>query len=242
MTIWNKYKKIKEIYSNTNIKTYLTRIEPIIKEIRPEDINDYYIIKQRLEKIKNKYKIYEIIEENGKLYIVIDNNNEVNINIDKLILSKKFDIKKEGIVEGHINPIRKEEIYNLFEMEKSMCKISFETINNNEIEEIKGTGFFCEMDNNFPFKYALFTNNHIVNKDSKIINIEYMNKNKEIKIAGKRRIYTDKELDYTCIEIFNSDNIINFFKIDPLLSKYKMSDIFILQYPNGKDLSFQMEK
>ena len=30
-SIWNKYKKIKEINKNLNINTYLTRIEPIIK-------------------------------------------------------------------------------------------------------------------------------------------------------------------------------------------------------------------
>ena len=41
MTIWNKFKKIKEINSNLNIKTYLVRIEPIIKEILYKDINDY---------------------------------------------------------------------------------------------------------------------------------------------------------------------------------------------------------
>ena len=33
MPIWNKYKIIKEIDSKSNVKTYLTRIEPIVKEI-----------------------------------------------------------------------------------------------------------------------------------------------------------------------------------------------------------------
>ena len=32
MPIWNKYKIIKEIDSKSNIKTYLTKIEPIVKE------------------------------------------------------------------------------------------------------------------------------------------------------------------------------------------------------------------
>ena len=31
--IWDKYKKIKEIESNSNIKTYIVSIQPIIKEI-----------------------------------------------------------------------------------------------------------------------------------------------------------------------------------------------------------------
>ena len=46
--IWNKYKMIKEIESNSNIKTYLTRIEPIIKEIIPKNKDDYYKIYERL--------------------------------------------------------------------------------------------------------------------------------------------------------------------------------------------------
>ena len=48
--IWNKYEKIKEI-SNNNIKTYLARIEPIIKEIKPKDKDDYIQIYEQLEKI-----------------------------------------------------------------------------------------------------------------------------------------------------------------------------------------------
>jgi len=34
--IWNKYEVIKEIEDNSNIKTYLTKIEPIAKEIIPK--------------------------------------------------------------------------------------------------------------------------------------------------------------------------------------------------------------
>ena len=50
-------------------------------------------------------------------------------------------------------------------MEKSMCKISFENIKG---QECHASGFFCEIDFNFPIKYALFINNHILNK----LNIE----------------------------------------------------------------------
>ena len=45
-------------------------------------------------------------------------------------------------------------------MEKSMCKIIYERIEDNEIKKGKRTGFFCEIDN-FPIKYGLFTNNHV---------------------------------------------------------------------------------
>ena len=170
-----------------------------------------------MEKIKNKIKIYDIIEEKDRIYIVIDNNEEIMMKIDKMILSEEVEIIKEGIIKGHGNPISKNEIKNLFEKEKSMCKIISE---NNKGEEIKGSGFFCEIDN-YPIKYALFTNNHIINdiKVGNIINIEYLEdkvyKEKEIKIDENRRVYTDKELDYTCIELYKTDGINNYFKIEP---------------------------
>ena len=70
---------------------------------------------------------------------------------------------------------------------------------------------------------------------------------KEIKIKDERKVFTNKELDYTCIELLESDNIIDYFKIEPKLFKYdknklKNNDIFILQFPNGNDLSFSYGK
>ena len=257
--IWNKYQKIKEKNSNSNIKTYLARIELIIKEIIPNNIDEYLLIKDKLEQIKNIIKIYEIIEENDKIYVIIENNNEIILKFDELILLDN--IKKEGILEGQGNPVSRQEIFELLEMEKSMCKISFIRKENNKIIKGHGTGFFCKIDN-FPIKYALFTNNHILNeynlKLDKKINIEYLNnidniKNplyikKEIKINEKRRVYTNKEMDYTCIEIFESDGIYDYFEIDPILFTINENDvindleIFILQYPKGNELSFSYGK
>ena len=81
-TIWNKYKKVKEIENNSNIKTYLTRIEPIIKEISYKNRNEYYVIRDKIERIKDKIKIYDIIEEDDKIYIVIENNKDITLEID----------------------------------------------------------------------------------------------------------------------------------------------------------------
>ena len=92
----------------------------------------------------------------------MDNNDEILSKIDKLILSDELDIKKEGIIQGQGNPITKEEIMNLFNMDKSMCKISFETLKG---DKGKGSGFFCKIDN-FPIKYGLFTNNHVLNESN----------------------------------------------------------------------------
>ena len=45
--IWDKYKKIKEIDpNNSNIKTYLVNIQPIVKEITPKNKDDYNIIRK----------------------------------------------------------------------------------------------------------------------------------------------------------------------------------------------------
>ena len=256
-SIWDKYKKIKEINSNQNVKTYLTRIEPLIKEIIPKNKDDYDIIYDSLYNLKNELNIYDIIEENDKIYIIMDNNMEINDKIDKLIKSEELNIEKEAILEGHGNPINKQEILNLFKMEESMCKIKFERMENNKIKKGKGTGFFCEIENkNFPIKYCLFTNNHVLNETNieidNIINFEYYKNGKyiekEIKIDNNRKVYTNKELDYTCIEIFKSDDINNYFKIDPYLYKYnnieylKDNDIFVLQYPNGNDISISYGK
>ena len=70
--------------------------------------------------------------------------------------------------------ITKKEIDELLEKDKAMCKISFETLDN---KKGKGSGFFCKLEN-FPIKYALFTNNHILNgfniEIGKKIKFEYL--------------------------------------------------------------------
>ena len=259
-TIWKKYEKLKEMNEGkiSNIRTYLARIETIIKEIKPKNKYDYILISRRLEESKREIKIFDIIEENDIIYIVLDNNEELNDKVDDLLLSDKLDIKKEGIIEGHGAPIKKNEILELFKMEKSMCKT--ESTNTNGEKKI-GSGFFCKLnDNIISFKYALFTNNHVLDRSSidigKTIKFEYLElqkflfnttsyiNKKEIKITDERRIYTNEDLDYTCIELLESDGIKDFFEIEPDLFKYdineilKDNEIFILQFPGGDDLSF----
>ena len=259
MSFWTKYTKLEDLGSNSNIKNYLVRIQPIVKEINYKDKEECDSIIEKLKKFKEKLKeklyIFEIIEENNKLYIVIDNNDELLSKIDKLILSKELDIKKESFIEGH-DLITKEEIFNLFEMEKAMCRISFQTL---EGKQCFGTGFFCKIDN-FPIKLALFTNNHVLDETiieiGRSFNFEFYEKslfgsyslvNRQIKIAGNRNIFTNAYLDYTCVELLESDGIKNFFEVEPLIYRKDKSflennDIFILQYPNGKDISFSYGK
>jgi len=250
--IWNKYKKIRDININSNIKSYLSTIEYVIKEIIPKNIDEYSLIKEKLERIKNIIKINEIIEEDKKLYVIIDNNEEIISKFDHLILSEELIIKKECLLKGQGNPVTKEEILELLKMEESMCKISCEKKENNEIKKGMATGFFCEIDKieNFPFKRGLFTNYHVLdeyNLKKGYINIEFYDKSsykkKKIQLDDKRKVFKNQEIDYTCIEIHKSDDINKFFKIDPILfTDYKNcinnSNIFILQYPKCNELSF----
>ena len=107
-----------------------------------------------------------------------------------------------------------------------------------------GTGFICQIKIKDKTIKLLFTNNHILN-ESKIkigSNIKIKDKN-DIKIINNRFVCTNKELDYTCIEIFDNENFKNYFKIDPDINcdnpfeEYKDDLIVVMQYPKNKSLS-----
>ena len=145
-------------------------------------------------------------------------------------------ITKEIISYEYGKPITKEEIDELYSYESAICKIKYGTSDS-------GIGFFCEInDDDIPFKKALFTNNHILNEKSLDINneikFEYFKEEKSIIITQNRIVFTSKELDYTCIKIFDTDKINKFFKIDQNIINNKDSlknkEIFILQYPSGE--------
>ena len=228
MTIWNKYKMIEQINSKGNIKTYKARLEPIIKEIKPKNMDEYNNILYNLQNYKDL--IYEIIEENNKIYAVLNDN----INLDDI------NIMKEGYKE-YDSPITKYEINELLLKEKAMCKIISDIIENNS--KINGTGFFVKLEDN---KYGLLTNNHIINniENGKTIHFYYLSENKKIEITKEREVYTNKELDYTFIEVFKEDNIKDYFKIYlNNINNLRNHNIFILQYPNNSnEVSFSYGK
>ena len=158
----------------------------------------------------------------------------------------------EGCMDTHNTPMSKSEIDELYSNESSMCKIK---VKNEKGNNVIGTGFFCEInDKDIPFKKVLFTNNHILNEKNKENNIElsneiefeYLNKIKKIKMIKNRRKYTNKNIDYTCIEILDEDEIKQFFKIDESylnnINILKDKEIFILQYPNGEELKYSSGK
>jgi len=191
-----------------------------------------------------------------------------NRNIDQsgkyelpLSIFPKFDqivnsIQKEGGSELMGEAINEEETISLFQKKDWVCLINFETDTkgitlNNGI----GNGFFCKLnDSNIPFQKALFTNNHVLNekniKKNKKIKLKYkQNKTiieKIMEISEKRKTYTNAEIDYTCVEIFDEDEINNFFEIDKdiIVNKWLLTnqEIFILQYNKSKELVFSPGK
>ena len=119
---------------------------------------------------------------------------------------------------------------------KSVCKIFFIYGQ----KEGKGTGFLCEIEyKGIPFKKALITANYILNEDSiklgKKIIIELDGKQSEIEISNNRKVFMDKDLDYTCIEIFENFN--EALKIENQADIIKEKDCFLISYPFGNEIS-----
>ena len=250
MEFSDKYSKGNEIGNTGNYYVEL-KIKLISKDIT--DKNEIIFFNNLLlnSNLKEQVYIFDIIEENNILHIISTIEN-----ITKLenLLNKKSNIKKEGILFQNSKPITKKEINDLYNHEKSMCKIKIETIINNKIVNGIGTGFFCYINvKDIPFRKALFTNNHILNKQSievgKTIVIEFLTNTIDLEITQNRRCFTNEKLDYTCIEIFEEDKFassVNYFKIEPNVYKnknlLKNEEIFLLQYPFGGELSFASGK
>ena len=169
--------------------------------------------------------------------ISLTNPNIIQNQTKKLLKSEKNNkIIKEILLNDGAKPQTEEEIKELYSYKSAICRIIIYYLNN---KGSSGTGFFCEIDdNNIPFKKALFTNNHILNKESiqvgKEIKFEICKKLYKIKITNNRRVFTNETIDYTCIEILDVDNIEKFFRIDDTIFKNKIKlidkEIFILQY------------
>ena len=171
-----------------------------------------------------------------------ENNNQSTENK----INDEIKIEKEAIMSSHAKPATKNELDDLYSYESALCKINFKGKKDGKIANGLGTGFFCEInDNNIPFKRALFTNNHILDEKSieinKEIEFEYLKQKNKIKITEDRKRFSNKEFDFTCIEIFDTDKIRKFFKIDETIFEDKNSlkekEIFILQYAHGGDLA-----
>ena len=159
------------------------------------------------------------------------------------IEDKKKILSKEGYQENQISPLTVNETLQLFSFIPAICKIKYKSFDNGILVNCCGTGFFCLLNfKDIPFKKALFTNNHILSEDeiqvNKIIEFEYCDKPNKITITKERKVFTDEDLDYTCIQIFDNEQINKFFSIDEAIMNNKQllinDEIIILQYPKGK--------
>ena len=210
-------------------------------------------LKSELSMFKsNTNNIYEnILNKIDKINSLFEKSNpliENNINIyDKCELPNKI-IDGLNNIEESIKNIEKK-YHKEIPIEKILCKISYEKKENDKNIKDKVVGFFCEMDKNFPIKYALFTNYHILKEENikigKYIEIEYFNELgyiiKNIEITKKRKVYSDSKLNYICIEILESDNIKYFFKIESGIYQNNINlldkEAIMFQYFNNNFLS-----
>ena len=108
-------------------------------------------------------------------------------------------IKEEKVKEG--NNLSFKLLKLLYEKsEKSICEIIK--------ENGYGTGFFSKIKYKNNEIYCLITNNHVITE--KMLNKEYIEikiNNKIKKIYLNKKKWTNKDIDYTCIEIIKDDDI-----------------------------------
>ncbi len=108
----------------------------------------------------------------------------------------------------------------------------------------KGTcSFVVFKQMNFKFKFIL-TNNHVISKEflescDEIV-IEICEIEKKINLKKERFIYSNEKMDFTIIQILESDFIDKYLEIDNSFwkSNYKDEDIFSLHFPHGKGLKY----
>ena len=249
---WNNLFNVKLIESNDNIETYEANMKILFKKIKSKNEKEAAFYKQKLLNKKENMKIYNIIYDEIDNYILCSYDPLEKEKMNLIINQNKNEEEKEATLEGHCEPLSKNEISILFSKEEAMCKIKINKVINNKPEIITGSGFFLKInDNEIPFHNCLITNNHVIDgKDIKMKkNIKIFGKNVEklIALSDERRIFTNEDLDYTCIEILEKDNVKKFFNIDPDIIEnsieiYEKQEVFMLQYPDGKDLCFSYGK
>ena len=150
----------------------------------------------------------------------------------------------EKKIKGNSGTITYKKLVDFLDFSKKcMCKIVIPS------EKICGSGFFCKLnlkEFNDIQKIFLFTNNHVINEkyldtnDKLLIEID---EKKKILNLDNRIWLTDKNNDFTIIEIKYYDKIYHYFEIsqnileNDLEKEFEDKDIIIPQYPGGEELS-----
>ena len=98
---------------------------------------------------------------------------------------------------------------------------------------------------------VLLTCNHVLKenliKNNSTITFKHQDTIKNLNINEKRFVCTNEELDYTCIQILNEDNLDDYFQIDTNINQdpkeiYKNELFAIYQCPEGNDVSLSEGK
>ena len=152
------------------------------------------------------------------------------------------DNERENQVEIRYNEIRPINV-SLHEVCKSICKIS--------TKNSFGTGFLIKLYRNEQHLFCLMTNIHIITKQmfesEEIINVKYNYERKWLQIKldkNKRFIKYYSNLDIVIVEILANDKIKEKYFLLPNINdiNYINKDIYIPQYPEGKELSYSEGK
>ena len=129
-------------------------------------------------------------------------------------LNQKLVVKEGKTGKGEIKTFKYETLNDL--NKNAICKI--------ELNNRHGTGFFCKIpspqNKNDKIK-VLFTCYHVLFDDKndnnyQIVEIFYHieNQGKKALNLNNRKTWSDKDLDYMCIEILEEDNIHDYLNID----------------------------
>ena len=97
-----------------------------------------------------------------------------------------------------------------------------------------GSGFFCKIpytQNDNLLLPVLLTNNHVLSEDALKNDIKIkINGDTKFMSLKDRKTWTSKEMDFTCIEIKEKDNIHTFFNLDDnVLDKNSSNDCYLNQ-------------
>ena len=161
------------------------------------------------------------------------------------------------VISEEIRGIHVDEVNGILKKLGAICKILKGNKEENKEENKKrnkkgnkeknknGSGFFCKINIKGKEMKVLFTNNHVLNekniKQNSIIEIQQNKNIYQIKISEDRFTSTNKELDYTCIQIFDNEPYNNYLIIDNEINndnayeKYKDDKFIIIQYIRNED-------
>lgn len=174
-----------------------------------------------------------------------DSTDLENINILTKEHSNNENIISNEIFMGMKKPIPLDYSQNIIRHKINECvgKIEYQKIKDGNNVNCTGSCFFCKLPK--INKVFLITNNHVFGKEElnsfKTLDILIDDKiKKQIDLSNKRFKYSNILMDFTAIEIFESDNINRFLLVDDMLfdSDYENEKIYNLGFPLGQKMNF----